>query len=205
VEQGSLYLSSANSWQVGACLVGDVVYQLGGGGGAVDSPHNINNYILQISASTGLPIGGDPAGGYTEPILSIPMGNNGTGWEIGNHIAFPWSANVGGWPGTKDLILFDPSSMAQRHIVGVLPAIPAGNPSDFWIGPCETDGCLYMFDNQSTPHVWKSASIKLTGPTRVPGSVAPIQCWADSGQLVMLTTTVQRGFPSWWCNHTNAI
>jgi len=199
-ESGPGYLPTGNCWGLTAFLRGNTVYTIGGGAGYTGSPYYCQ-YILAVNATTGQPVGLD--GGWTEPISPIPnLTAQDVVWELDNQFVIPI-------PGTTDISCFDPSTLAQRYYHQCLPTTVNGAESQFWIGPVETDGCMYMRAENggitTEGHIWKSSRIRVTGPTQVPGSVAPIQCWTANGQSVMLTTTAQRGFPSQWCNHAYAI
>ena len=192
------YYSVNSAWCMCAFLVGNIVYMLGGGaGGYTGAPANY--YVTQIAASTAKVLYGTGGNIEVDPVLTVPMGQNGAVLDIGNQLICPRFLQQSGWPATEDLIIFDLATLSQqRLIVSQMPANVPADPTEFWIGPCETDGAIYFFDGTD---VWKSAVIAVTGPVRSPTSVAPIQCCTGNGQPITLTTTNQRGFVSWHCNH----
>jgi hypothetical protein len=83
-----------------------------------------------------------------------------------------------------------------------MPAAMDTPPTQYWV---LSDGTMMCYDYSGGPRVLRSSRIRLTGPAQAAGSVAPIQCWTDNGQPVLLTTTVQRGWPEQWCCHCAAI
>ena len=175
-------------WQCGVVLAGDTVYIVGGSAGQPSG----DTKILTVSARTG------QVSGYYLPVGTLPYNTNNVGpaLHIGNRIICPAYCQ-----GSRDVLSFDPNNPAYAELrAGALPVDFDSAQGQYWILP---DGSMIAHD-RGYNQLWRSGRIKLTGPTQAPGSVAPIQCWTDNGQSMLLTTTVQRGFLEQYCSGLTA-
>ena len=180
---------SSGAWQVGVFLTGRGITMFG------DYDTSYAKNIVGIASNGQI----TPGGGVLLPQLPYNITNSGVALHIGNHIVVPVTAI-----GTNDAALFDAETGAFVALQeNCMPAAVDVSPTQYWV---LSDGTMMCYDyNGGSPRVLRSSRIRLTGPAQAAGSVAPIQCWTDNGQPVLLTTTVQRGWPEQWCCHCAAI